>query len=140
MEDKIKELEKRIEELESIIKNISFGDGVNITISDSTFETVSIGDGANVDFKGCTTGTVVAEDGVELSIMGSVTGPIVNRDGKIWFNNKKLKRKQLILIELLHDLDNAPLKVSDFLVHYPYCYIVSLCYKYIKEVINEKNN
>lgn len=95
MENKIKELEKRIEELENFIKNVSFADATTVTFTNGAFGDISIGDGANItvdgamnnlnigagaeiDISGSATGNIRVGNGSEVSLNGCATGAVID--------------------------------------------------------------
>lgn len=68
MENRIAELEKRVEKLEEIFKSIEFtGDGLNITFNQTPLYAVKIsGGGANVNFDDCPVGNCLNGDADEI--------------------------------------------------------------------------
>ncbi len=78
MENRIIELEKRIAELEAIIKNLCFGDGTNIVINGGAFGDIRVGEGSSVKLEKSALGNVYASDCESVTLNNCPAGSVIN--------------------------------------------------------------
>lgn len=83
MENRINELEKRVAELEEIIKSLCLGEGGNIVISGGNFGDLHVGNNSNVDLTNIAISRVYANECESVTLNTCPVGTIYKTKSEV---------------------------------------------------------